>query len=109
MPHAPASGGTTKRRDSDPVTPESLLREGALFLEAAGVHRSVSWLRRTVRKFSASAVGGMPFGMFLAAQLELNSRQTGFLAERADLRYLLSYADPTGETAVRNVMREQRR
>lgn len=94
-----------ERRD---VSVEGLTRDAHLLLDACGVQRSPSWVSRTVRDFLASDLRGMPFGMFLTARVELNSMQRRALAERADLRYILSYADPTGETAVRNVMRERR-
>ena len=94
-----------ERRDEESVTPETLLRDASRLLEACGVVRSGSWLNRTIRDYLSAPVVGMPFGVFLTARLELNALQRRRLAERADLRYLLSYADPTGETAIRHVMR----
>lgn len=94
-----------ERRDESTVTPESLLRDANLLLTACGVTRSGSWLNRTIRDFMSAPLAGLPFGMFLMARVDLNAAQRRRLAERADLRYLLTYADPTGETAVRNVMR----
>lgn len=61
---------------------------------------------RTAKAYLNSRVEGMPFGLFLVARLDLNEDERRRLDERADLRYLLTYADPTGETAVRNVMRD---
>ena len=88
---------------------ESLIRDAHLLMDACGVVRSPSWISRTVRDYEASQFVGLPFGMFLAGRLELNERNRRMLAEHADLRYLMSYADPTGETAARNVDRERGR
>lgn len=97
------------RRDEAPGTAESLVREAHTLLEVCGLHRSPAWVSRTVRAFLRSSVDGMPFGVYLVARVELNAQQRRALAEREDLRYVLSYADPTGETAIRNVARERAR
>lgn len=86
---------------------ESLIRDAHLFMAACGISRGNSWVTRVVRDYLQASLAAMPFGIYLAARLDLNARQRRSLAERADMRYLLSYADPTGETAVRNVMRER--
>lgn len=95
---------THDRRIDERRTPEALLRVAATLLQAAGVERSPSWLSRTVRAYLASPVDTMPFGAYLVARVDLNEQQRRRLAERADLRYLLSYRDPTGETAVHNLL-----
>jgi hypothetical protein len=97
------------RRNTSADTAESLARDAGLLLHACGVIRSRGWISRAVRDYLASDWTALPFGMFLAAKVELSDAQRRVLAERSDLRYLLSYADPTGETAIRNVMREQAR
>jgi hypothetical protein len=89
------------------VTAETLIRDAHLLLDTAGVVRGHNWVARTVREYVASDWRALPFGMFLAAKVELNEAQRRVLAERADLRYLMTYADPTGETAVRHVMKER--
>lgn len=71
--------------------------------------RTESWVARVSRDYARVAIPGTPIGVFIATRFALDSVERRRLAERADLRYLLSYADPTGETAVRNVMREQKR
>lgn len=90
-------------------TKSSLARDARLLLDACGVERGANWISRTVRDYLDAPVAGIPFGMYLVARIELNAVQRRHLAERADLRYLLTYADPTGETAVRNIEREARR
>lgn len=84
---------------------DSLIKDAHILLGACGVVRSPAWVARTVRNYLASPITEMPFGIFLFARVELNAVQRRKVAERADLRYLLTYADPTGETAVRNLMR----
>lgn len=86
------------------ATPEMLIRGAHALLDAAGVHRSATWVTRTVRAYLRSPAAGLPFGQVLAAELQLNARQQAAMAARGDLRYVLEYSDPTGETAVRNVM-----
>lgn len=90
-------------------TKSSLARDARLLLDACGVARGSNWISRTVRDYLDAPIAGIPFGMFLVARIELSAVQRRMLAERADLRYLLTYADPTGETAARNVDREMRR
>ncbi len=101
----PTSGGSTSRRAPEAQSREVLLRDAARLLDAAGVTRSASWLNRTVRTYMSARIQGLLFGDYLVARVELNVRQRRWLEERADLRYLLTYADPTGENAARNVDR----
>jgi hypothetical protein len=91
------------------ATPESLIRDAHLLMQACGIHRSPSWAARTVRTFVQSSVHGLPFGDYLAARLQLNAQQRADLLARSEFARVISYADPTGETAVRNVMKESPR
>jgi len=98
----------SERRNHERRVPhqqDSLFTEASMILSAVGIDRSASWLTRTIHDFRRSAIEGMPFGVYLVARVGLNEQQRRAIAERADLRYILSYADPTGETAVRNLMR----
>lgn len=47
----------------------------------------------------------MPFGAYLLHRVELTAEQRRRAMANPDTQYLLCYSDPTGETAVRNVMR----
>jgi hypothetical protein len=85
----------------------NLIRDARLLLDAVGLTRGGNWISRVVRDYLSAPVQGLPFGMFLTAQVELNDIQRRHLAERADLRYLLTYSDPTGEAAIRRVMKER--
>lgn len=80
----------------------ALIRE---FLTATGLVRTESWVTRVSRDYARLAFDGMPIGTFIATRLALSDTERRRIAERADLRYLLSYADPTGEAAMRNVMK----
>lgn len=103
----PTTSPSFQRNDVAEDTQSSLVRDARLLLDAVGIERGGNWISRTVRTYLAAAVR-VPFGLFLSAEVSLSNTQRRALAERADLRYLLSYADPTGETAIRNVEREQR-
>lgn len=77
------------------------------FLSFAGMARTESWVHRVSRDYARLAIPGTPIDMFVATRIALSESERRRLAERADLRYLLTYVDPTGEAAVRNVMRER--
>lgn len=77
-------------------------------LAHAGLTRSNSWVHRVSRDYARVAVPGTPVGMFVATRIALSRDEARHVAGRPDLRYLLTYADPTGETAARNVDRERR-
>ncbi len=94
-------------RDGGSATPESLTRDAHRLLDACGVARSPKWVQRVVRDYCSASASGLPFGMYLANRVELNAQQRQAVLDRSDLRYLLEYADPTGETAVRQVLREK--
>jgi len=97
---------STQRNNVAEETKTKLVQDARALLQACGVDRGANWLSRTVRDYLAAPIGGLPFGLYLAARVELSAQQRRALAERDDLRCLLSYADPTGESAVRNVMRD---
>lgn len=77
------------------------------FLSFAGMVRTDSWVHRVSRDYARLAVQGTPVDLFVATRIALSESERRRLVERADLRYLLDYMDPTGERAVRNVMRER--
>lgn len=87
-----------------PVTVENLIKESARVLEACGITRSRSWLSRTVRDYMRHAAPkSVPFAYWLANRVQLSDAHRARLMD--ELRYTLVYSDPTGETAVRHVMR----
>lgn len=94
-----------ERRDQrTQVKTEALVRFANDLMDRIGANRSQSWVSRQVRNYVKSGRG--LFGPYLLKRLQISDERR----ERdPELAYLLAYADPTGETAVRNVMREQRR
>ena len=93
-------------RGSGSVTPEDLLRDAMRLLDRCGIARSPKWVQRVVRDYSSTIAGtGFPFGAYLLNRVELNAEQRRAAMNDPEVAYLLEYADPTGETAVRNVMR----
>ena len=106
-PVAPSIRRDHVRRDSGSATPESLTRDAHRLLDACGIARSPKWIQRVVRDYCSASASGLPFGMYLTNRVELNAQQRQVVLDRDDLRYLLEYVDPTGETAVRNVLREK--
>lgn len=75
-------------------------------LDACGLAVRANWISRTVRDYLRhSQWHGIPFGAYLLARVQLNAEQRRRAMTDPELANLLSYSDPTGETAVRNVMR----
>lgn len=107
---APSIRRFHERRDSESATPETLIRDADRLLGACGIERAGSWILRTVRDYT-SRIGatGYPFGAYLLNRVELNSEQRRVALANSELASFLNYADPTGETAVRNVMKEASR
>lgn len=93
---------------SPEVAAPSLRDQIRAFLAQAELHRTESWVQRVSRDFARKAPKGTPLQVFIATRIALTVEERRHVSGREDLRYLLSYSDPTGETAVRNVMREQR-
>jgi len=86
--------------------PECLARDAEHLLVRCGVARSRAWVSRIVRDYASSIAGtGFPFGAYLLNRVELNAEQRRTAMNDPEVAYLLEYADPTGETAVRNVLR----
>jgi hypothetical protein len=97
---------TNIRRNTCAEHTDLLVRDAGKLLDVCGVTRSRQWVSRTVRAYLDAPIREMRFGAFLVARVELNNAQRRLLADREDLRYLLTYSDPTGETAMRRVMKE---
>lgn len=96
-----------RRNTSAVITPDDLVRDANLLMQACGLVHSRSWISRTVRAYLQTSMRGLSFAQVLAARLELNSRQRTELLARSQEFFTLCYADPTGETASRNVDRER--
>jgi hypothetical protein len=87
---------------------EHLIRVAEVVLGNVGAEMSHSRLVRSVRKFQRVGGRGLDFVYYLANVLGLDREQRARLMTDPDVARVIAYADPTGETAVRNVMRAQR-
>lgn len=104
MPLAPQP--STRRNHVAEDFKSSLIKDTRDLIHACGIHRGENWISRAVRAYLDAPVQGLPFGLYLAAKLELSHKQRAALVDRADSLYRLTYSDPTGNQAARNVDRE---
>lgn len=86
-PSAAAPAATSRRMERQErfLSPRVMQREAAKILAAKGIDVSAGMLRRLVTRFI----------------------QEGYTTLSEIEPFLLSYSDPTGETAVNNVVRER--
>lgn len=111
MPRVPAtpphirSNHEDRDRGRSAPSVETLLRETQTQLDRAGIRMSPSKVNRLCRDYVNIVAGkGVSFGAFLANAVVLDaSQRRAFDA----VYYRLTYTDPTGETAARNVDRER--
>lgn len=97
-----ASGGTTSA--------ETLTRHAHRLLANCGMQMSPSKVSRLVRTFKQRVEGnGFPFEAFLVNSVQLTAEVRRRALADPDIARFIAYADPTGETAVGNVMRRRRR
>lgn len=96
-----ASGGSTST--------ESLIKTAHLIFDNCDINMSPSKVTRIVREYQYRvAQNGFSFFAFLAntVQLSIAQQQTALL--NPDIARVISYADPTGERAVSNVLKPSR-
>ena len=87
------------------MSAEALTRAAHTILDNCGVPMGPSKISRLVRTFSARVEqNGFAFFDFLANAVVLSAEQRRVALANPDVQRVLSYADPTGETAVANVM-----
>lgn len=78
-------------------------------LTNCGVAMSASRVARLVQRFDHKiAHNGWSLFEFLAVQVQLTLDQRHMALQHPDVARVISYADPTGEAAVANVMRGAR-
>ncbi len=93
-----ATGGSTST--------EKLIRAAHLILDNCGISLPPSKVSRVVRDYQRNvAPNGYPFFSFLATAVQLSDEQRRAALLNPDIARAISYADPTGEYAVNNVMR----
>jgi hypothetical protein len=99
------SGGTTSAEAESQV--ERLVRIAHSVLDATGYAMGSSKVRRIVRTFEARVAGnGWSFFDYFANSIQLDAARRRELLNRPDIARVICYADPTGEMAVANVLRE---
>lgn len=93
-----AAGGSTST--------ENLIRRAHDLLADSGVAMSPSRVSRLVRDYKRRVeTNGFPFEAFLANSALLTADQRRRALLNPDIARVVSYSDPTGERAIRNVMR----
>lgn len=93
-----APGGSTSA--------ENLNRHAHKLLTNCGVHMSPSKVSRLVRDFKRRVEqNGYPFEAFLVNSVQLSAEQRRKALANPDIARVIGYCDPTGETAVANVIR----
>jgi hypothetical protein len=96
LPIGSRSGGPDRDR---------LITAAHTVLTNCGYPMGASKVGRLVRKFERDP-GGRDFGGFIASHVVAAGKRRAVLAD--ELRKVVSYADPTGETAVHHVLRGRR-
>ncbi len=105
-----APPGTARTSSStqrfDPAGVEELKVIARTVMWNCGIDFGPSKIHRLVCRFVNRVQGnGFDFFDFLANQVELTAEQRRSALNDPDVQRAISYSDPTGETAVNNVMR----
>ena len=108
-PELQASQNTNHRRHDErrasTTNVEQLIRETHRILTGFHVRLSPSRVSREVRTYCRDvAAKGVPFSVYLANVIELQAQTQARLDEAYDRT---TYRDPTGNKAVRNILRER--
>jgi hypothetical protein len=94
----PTSGGTTST--------EALIKAAHLVLDNCGIQMGASKVSKLVRTYEHQvAPKGFPFFAYLTNAVQMSAEQQQRALLNSDIARAIAYADPTGETAVNNVMR----
>lgn len=104
-----ASGEVRAPRPTGQTETEDLARIAHTVIDNCGIGMSRSKISRIVRTFEARVAGnGWSFFDFLANTIQLDAEKRRQLLNNPDVMRVIAYADPTGETAVNNVLRGHR-
>lgn len=98
-------GGSTS-----PSTNE-LVNAARLILDNCGIAFSTNKIVRLVIRFNRTMpnANGYAFFLYLTNAVQMSSEQQRAALNNPDIVRVISYADPTGETAVNRVMHQARR
>lgn len=87
---------------------DRLIKAAHAVLDSCGIEARPSKVRRLVQTFERRVSGnGFDFFHFLANQVQLSAAARRRALSDPDVAKAISWADPTGETAVNNVVRER--
>jgi hypothetical protein len=99
-------GLTATRTTGGDTSAETLIKHAHKLLCACGIQMSPSKVSRLVREYRHRVErNGFPFEAFLVNSVQLTAQQRRQPLANPDIARVIAYADPTGETAVNNVMR----
>ncbi len=88
---------------------EALIRGAHLIFTNCGVSISPQRVTRLVRQFKSRVEqNGFAFFDFLANSVQLDAERRRTALSDPDVLRVIAYSDPTGEAAVRNVMKASR-
>ncbi|VBA62113.1 hypothetical protein [Mycobacterium attenuatum] len=86
-----------------------MVKAAHLVLDNCGIKMSPSKVSRLVRDYQHQvAMNGFSFFDFFVNSVQLSEQQKRTAMLNPDIARAISYSDPTGETAIRNVLRNQR-
>lgn len=103
------TSGGTKSTEAKTQT-DDLVRRAQIILGACGFPMGPSKVSRLVRRFQYRVEhNGYAFFDFIANAMRLTEAQRRAALADPDVAKCIAYADPTGEAAVENVMRQERR
>lgn len=101
--------GSTTHMTGGTTSAETLMRHAQELLANCGIQMSPSKVSRLVRTFKHRVEGnGFPFEAFLVNSVQLTAEQRRKALANPNIARAISYADPTGETAVNNVLHRRR-
>jgi hypothetical protein len=94
---------------STPLEKNHLIRAARLILDNCGIAFSEHKITRLVIRFldRAPNADGHVFFQFLTNAVQMSEAQKRSALSNPDVPRAISYSDPTGETAVNNVMRRR--
>lgn len=98
------SSGGSKSAEAPGQTEKRITAVQALMTEC-GYFMGPSKVIRLVREFESLACSSADFFTFVADKVQLSSAQRIRAISNPDVARAISYADPTGEMAVNNVLR----
>lgn len=100
----PVFGGTTSPSKSE------LIGAARMILDACGIAFSQNRIVRLVLRFQDRAphASGHAFFLYLINAVQISAEQQRAALLNPDVARVIAYADPTGESAVNNVLRRRK-